>query len=157
MKYFITFTLVLSGGSTGEWYWIGPQGTFGASPFSYYLLRGSLCVPQTLRCSRNILKEVYFDKAYTLLDHKEGWEPKNWCFRSVVLEKTPESLLNWKDIRPVNSKGNQPWIFIGRTDAKTEAPILWSSIVKSQLIGKDPDAEKDWRQKKRAAEDKMVR
>ena len=70
------------------------------------------------------------------LVHKEEWGPKNWCFQIVVLEKTLESPLGCKDIKPVNSKGNQPWIFIGSTDA--EAPILWPSEAKSQLIGKDP-------------------
>ena len=92
------------------------------------------------------------------LDHKEGWALKNWCFRIVVLEKTPESPLDSKKIKPVNPKGKQPWIFIGRTDAEAEAPILWLPDVKSQLIGKDPDAVKDWKQKeKRETEDEMVR
>ena len=75
------------------------------------------------------------------LDHKEGWEPKYWCFWIVVLERTLESPLDSKEIKPVNSKGNQPWIFIGRTDA--EAPILWLPDVKSWFIGKVPDAGKD--------------
>ena len=75
---------------------------------------------------------------------------------SNPLEKTLESPLDSKEIKPVNSKGNKPWIFIGRTDAEAEAPVFWSPDVKSQLIGKDPDAGKDWRQKeKRAAEDEM--
>ena len=75
---------------------------------------------------------------------------------SNPLEKTPESPLDSKEIKPVNSKGNKPWIFIGRTDAEAEAPVFWSPDVKSQLIGKDPDAGKDWRQKeKRAAKDEM--
>ena len=78
------------------------------------------------------------------LDHKEGWVLKNWCFWTVVLEKTLESHLNCKRIKLVNPKGNQSWIFIGRTDAETEAPILWPSNMKSQLIRKDPDAGKDW-------------
>ena len=77
------------------------------------------------------------------LDHKEGWALKNWCFWIVVLEMTPEILLDCKEIKRVNPKGNQPWIFIGRTDA--EAPIFWSPNVKSQLIGKGLDAGKDWR------------
>ena len=83
------------------------------------------------------------------LDHKEGWVPKNWCFGIVVLEKTLESPLDIKEIKPVSVKGNQPWIFSGRTDAEAEAeaPILWPPDVKSWLIGKDPDAGKDWRQK----------
>ena len=78
------------------------------------------------------------------LDHKEGWVPKNWCFRTVVLEKTLEHPLDCKQIKPVNPKGNQPWIFIGRTDAEAEAPILLPLDEKSRLIGKDPDAGKDW-------------
>ena len=76
----------------------------------------------------------------------------------MVLEKTVESPLDSKEIKPVGPKGNQPWIFIGRIDAEAEAPILWSPDEKSQLIGKGPDAGKDWRQKeKRVAEDEMVR
>ena len=90
------------------------------------------------------------------LDPKEGWAPKNGCFQTVALEKTLESSLDCKEIKSVNLKGNQSWIFIRRTDA--EAPILWPPDVKSWLTGKDPDAGKDWRQKeKRAAEDEMVR
>ena len=92
------------------------------------------------------------------LNHKEGWVLKNWCFRSVVLEKTPERSLDCK-IKPVNSKknktkqkvnpkGNQPWIFIGRTDTEAEAPVLWPPDVKNWLIGKDPDAKKDWGRKR---------
>ena len=89
------------------------------------------------------------------LDHKEGWTLKNWCFQTVVLKKTLESPLYFKEIKTVNPKGNQPWIFIGRTDAK--APILWSPDAKSWLIGKDPDAGKDWRwEKKGTTEDEMV-
>ena len=76
------------------------------------------------------------------LDHKESWAPKNWCFWAVVLEKTLESPLDCKEIHPFHPKGNQSWIFTGRTDAEAEAPILWPPDVKSQLIGKDPDAGK---------------
>ena len=91
------------------------------------------------------------------LDHNKGWAPKNWCFWTVVLEKTLESPLDWKEIKPVNPKGNKPWIFIGRTDAETEAPISWPSDVKSQLTGKDPDAGKDWGQEEKGTtEDEMV-
>ena len=90
-------------------------------------------------------------------DHKEGWEPKNWCFWVVVLENTLESPLDCKEIKPINPKGDQPWIFIGRTDAKAEAPILWSPASKNWLIRKDPDAGKDWRQEeKRMTEDERV-
>ena len=84
------------------------------------------------------------------LNHKEDWAPENWCFWTVVLEKTLESPLDSKDIKPGNPKENQPWIFIGRTDAEAEAPILRPPAVKSQLIGKDPDVRKDRRQEKRA-------
>jgi len=91
------------------------------------------------------------------LNLKEGWTPKNWYFQIVVLEKTLESPLDSKEIKPVNTKGNQPWIFTGRTDAEAEAPILKLPDTKSQLIGKDPDAGKDWGQKKRLTEDLMVR
>ena len=91
-------------------------------------------------------------------DHKEGWVPKNWYFRIVVLEKTPESPLDSKEIKLVNPKGNQLWIFTERTDAEAEATILCPSNVKSQLFGKDPDARKDWGQEeKRVTEDEMVR
>ena len=86
------------------------------------------------------------------LDHKEGWAPKNWCFWTVVLEKTLESPLDFKEIKPVNPKGNQSWIFIGRTDAKAEAPILRPPDPKSWLTEKDPDAGKDWRQERRGGQ-----
>ena len=79
------------------------------------------------------------------MDYKESWAPKNWCFWTVVLEKTPESPLVCKEIKSVNPKGNQPWIFTGRTDAEAEAPINWPSDVKSQFTGKALDAGKDWR------------
>ena len=79
-------------------------------------------------------------------DYKESWALKNWCFWTVVLEKTLESLLDFKEIKPVNPKGNQPWIFIWRTDAEAETAILWPPDVKNWLIWKDLDAGKDWRQ-----------
>ena len=77
------------------------------------------------------------------LDHKKGWVLKNWCFWIVVLEKILESSLDYKEIKPVNSKGNQSWIFIGRTDAEADALVLWPPDAKSWLIGKDPDDGKD--------------
>ena len=89
------------------------------------------------------------------LDHKESWVQKNWCCWTVVLEKTLESPLDCKEIQPVNHKGNQSWIFIGRTDTGAEALILWPPDAKNWLIWKDPDAGKDWRQKK-TTEDEMV-
>ena len=83
------------------------------------------------------------------LDHKESWAQNNWCFQILVLHKTLESPLDCKEIKPVNPKGYQPWIFIGRIDAEAEAPILWPPDMKSQLIGKDPDSGKDWRKKEK--------
>ena len=83
------------------------------------------------------------------LDHKEGWAAKNWCFWTVVLEKTLESPLENKEIKPINPKGNRPWIFLGRTDAEAEATILWTPDAKSWLIWKDPDAGRDWGQEEK--------
>ena len=80
---------------------------------------------------------------------EESWVPKNWCSQTVVLEKTLESPLDYKEIQPVHSKGNQSWVFFGRTDAKAETPILWPPLAKSWLIGKDPDAGRDWGQEEK--------
>ena len=91
------------------------------------------------------------------LDYKESWAAKNWCFWTVVLEKTLESPLDCKESKPVHPKGNQSWIFIGRTDVAAETLIFWSPDMKSWLIGKDPDAGEDWRQEeKEKTEDEMV-
>jgi len=91
------------------------------------------------------------------LDYKESWAPKNWCFWTVVLEKMLESPLDCKEIQPVHPKGNQSWVFTGRTDVEAEAPILWPPDAKSWLIGKDTDAGKDWGQKEKGmTEDEMV-
>ena len=91
------------------------------------------------------------------LDNKEGWVPRNGYFWIMMLEKTLPSPLDSKMIKPVNPKGNQLWIFIGRTDAEAEAPILWPPDVKSQLIGKNPDAGKYWKQEEKGmTEDQMV-
>ena len=91
------------------------------------------------------------------LDYKESWVLKNWCFWTVVLEKTFESPLDCKEIQVVCPKGNQSWVFIGRTDVEAETPILWLPDVKSWLIGKDPDAGRDWGQEEKGTtEDEMV-
>ena len=91
------------------------------------------------------------------MDHKEGWAPKNWCFQIAVLEKALESPLDCKEIKPVNPKENQPWIFIGRTEAEAEAPVLQPPDGKSRLIGKDSDTGKDRRQEEKGkTEDDMV-
>ena len=87
----------------------------------------------------------------------EGWVPKNWCFWTVVLDKTLKNTMDSKEIKPVHPKGYQSWLFIGRTDAKAEAPVLWPPDVKNWLIGKDPDTGKDWRQEEKGTtEDEMV-
>ena len=91
------------------------------------------------------------------LDYRESWALKNWCFWTVVLEKTLESPLDCKEIQPVHPKGNQSWIFIRRTDAEAEPPLFWPPDAKNWLIGKDPDAVKDWRwEEKGTTEDEMV-
>ena len=91
------------------------------------------------------------------LDYKECWAQNNWCFWTVVLEKTLENPLDFKEMQPVHPKGNQSWIFIGRTDVEAETPILWPPDANNWLIWKDPDAGKDWRQEeKRTTEDEMV-
>ena len=90
------------------------------------------------------------------LDYKENWAPKNWCFSTVALEKTLESPLDCKEIHLVHPKGNQSWIFIGRTDAEAEAPVLWPPDVMTWLIRKDPDAGQDRRQEKGMTVDEMV-
>ena len=103
----------------------------------------------TLPTKVHLVKAMVFSSSLVWmweLDYKESWAPKNWCFWTVVLDKTLESPLNCKEIQPVHSKGNKSWIFIGKTDAEAEIPILWPHDMKSQLIWKDPDAGKDWRQ-----------
>ena len=91
------------------------------------------------------------------LDHRESWSLKNLCFPTVMLEKSLESPLDCKEIKSVNPKGNQSWMFLGRTDAEAETPILWPPDVKNWLIRKDPDAVKDWRrEEKEMTEDEMV-
>ena len=91
------------------------------------------------------------------LDHKEGWETKNWCFWIVVLEKTLESPFNCKEIQPIHSEGDQPWNFFGRNDAKAETPILWPPDAKGWLIEKDPDVVQDWGQEEKGVtEDQVV-
>ena len=91
------------------------------------------------------------------LDCKESWAPKNWCFWTVVLEKTPESPLDCKEIRPVHSEGDQPWVFFGGNDAKAETPVLWPPDVNSWLTGRDSDAGRDWGQEEKGmTEDAMA-
>ena len=107
--------------------------------------------PTRLKSRNNTNQSYGFSSSHAWiweLDDKEGWAPKNWCFWTVVLEKTLESPLDCKEIQPVNSIGNQPWILIERTDAEA-APVLWPPDVKNWLIGKDPDAGKDWGQEEK--------
>ena len=113
----------------------------------------------TLLTKDGLLKPMVFSSSHVWmweLDHKESWALKNWWFWTVVLEKTLESPLDCKQIQPVHPKGDQSWVFIGRTDAEGETPILWPLDAKNWLIGKDPDAGKDWRQEdKGMTEDEM--
>ena len=102
----------------------------------------------TLPTKVSLVKAMVFFSSHVWiweLDYKEIWVQKNWCFWTVVLEKTLESPLDCKESKPVNPKGNQSWIFFGRTDAEDETTVLWPPDVKNWLIGKDPDTGKDWR------------
>ena len=114
----------------------------------------------TLLTKVRIVQAMIFSSSHVQmweLNHNEGWALKNWCFWTVVLEKTLESPLDCKEIQPVHLKGDHSWMFTGKTDVEAETPILWPPDVKSQLIGKDADAGKDWRPKeKRAREDEMA-
>ena len=105
----------------------------------------------TLLIKIHLVKAMVFPVVMWMreLDYKESWVLKHWCFWTVVLEKTLDSPLDCKEIKPVNLKGNQPWIFIGRTEADAETAILWPPDAKSQVIGKDLDTGKDWRQEEK--------
>ena len=134
-----------------------------------YSLEEKLWQTDSILKSRDVtlLTKVHIVKAMVFLvvmyqmwelDHKKGWVLKNWCFRIMVLKKTLECPFDCKEIKPVNPKGNQSWIFIGRTDVEARVPVFWLPDAKSQLIGEDPDAGKDWRQKEQGlAENEMVR
>ena len=111
--------------------------------------------PFRLSWGRNIC--TYLDLKMWELDGEESWVPKNWCFWTVVLEKTLENPLDCKEIQPVHPKGDQSWVLIGRTDVKAETTIFWPPDEKSWLIWKDPDVGKDWRQEEKGTtEDAMV-
>ena len=114
----------------------------------YFVKKGLSCQSYGFSSSHVWMWELYY---------KESWAPKNWCFWTVLLEKTRESPLDSKEIKPVLLNGTQSWIFIGRTDTEAETPILWPPDVKSWLIWKDPGAGKDWRQEeKETTDDEMV-
>jgi len=114
----------------------------------------------TLPTKVHLVKAMVFPVGHVWmweLDCEEGWALKNWCFWTVVLEKTLESPLDCKEIQPVHSKGGQPWVFFGRNDAKAETPVLWLPHAKSWLIGKDSDAGRDWGQEEKGmTEDEMA-
>jgi len=114
----------------------------------------------TLPTKVHLVKAMVFSSGHVWmweLDYEESWVLKNWCFWTVVLEKTLESPLDCKEIQPVHPKGDQSWVFIGRTDVEAETPMLWPPHVKSWLIGKDPDAERDWGQEEKGTtEDEMA-
>ena len=114
----------------------------------------------TLPAKVHLVKAMVFSSSHIWmweLDYKESWVLKSWCCWTVVLENTLQSLLDCKEIQPVDPKGNQSWIFIVRTDAEAETPILWPPDVKNWLIGKAPDAGRDWRQEEKGTtEDEMA-
>ena len=121
----------------------------------------SISKPETLLCQqRSACQNNGFSSSHVWmsdLNNKESWAPKNWCFWTVVLEKTLKSPLSSKEIQPVHPKGNQPWVFIGGTDVEAETPILWPPDIKNWLIWKDSDAGKGWRwEEKGTTEDEMV-
>ena len=128
---------------------------------SYDQLRQHIKKAETLLCLQSPSSQSYgFSRSHVWmwkLDYKESCVLKNWCFWTVVLEKTLESPLDCNEIQPVNPKGNQSWIFIRRTDVDVETPTLWPPDVKNWLLGKDSDAGKDWRQEEKGmTEDEMV-
>ena len=103
-----------------------------------------ITLPAKVRLVKAMVFPVVMNGRMWELDCEESWAPKNWCFWTVMLEKTVESPLDCKEIQPVHPKGDKSWVFTGRTDAEAETPILWPPHVKSWLIGKDPDAGRDW-------------
>ena len=114
----------------------------------YFANKGPSSQGYGFSCGHVWMEELYCE---------ESWALKNWCFWTVVLEKTPESPLDCKEIQPVNPKGNQPWIVIGRTDAEAETPVLWPPDAKNWLIWRDSDAGKDWRQEEKGmTEDEII-
>ena len=131
-----------------------------------FLGRKAMTSLNSILKSRDITNKVLYSQSYGFsshhawmweLDYKESWAPKNWFFWTVVLEKTLESPLDFKETKPVNPPGNQSWIFIGRTKAEVERPVLWQPDVKNWLIWKDPDSGKDWRREEMGmTEDEMV-
>ena len=141
-----------------RWSWGWGAGVRRHSQGTLTLLWGS-CYGATLLCRQsNSQNYVFFSSSHVWmweLDPKESWALKNWCFWTVVLEKTWDPL-DCKAIKPVNPKGNQSWMFIGRTDTEAEVSILWPPDARSWLIGKDPDAGQDWGQEKGTTEDEMV-
>ena len=150
--------IYLIGSITLRWWW---SVLLSTKQINMYLRKLSFAEFQSYLL--NLLIEIHLNLVWQVhgqmwvFDCKEHWEPKNFCFWTVVLEKTLESPLDCKEIQPVHPKGHQPWIFTGRTDAKTETPILWPPDWKNRLTGKDSDAGKDWGQEEKGTtEDEMV-
>ena len=123
----------------------------------YYILFTFVSRDITLPTKVRLVKAMVFPVVMWELDCEESWAPKNWCFWTVVLEKTLVSPLGCKEIQPVHSEGDQPWDFLGRNDARAETPVLWPPHAKSWLIGKDSDAGRDWGQEEKGTtEDEMA-
>ena len=141
--------------------WLKTANSFQVLTLKYIYSTKCLIGSNSFNCHNTLGSSCYYllstDKATGTQKVEVIWVPKNWCFWTVVLEKTPESPLGCKEIQPVHPKGNQSWILIGRTDAEALIPILWPPDVKNWLIWKDPDAGKDWRRdEKGTTEDEMV-
>ena len=136
-----------------DWMWLQPQNWKTLAPWKKSYVKPRQCIKKQRHYPAN--KGLYtqscgFSSSHVCMwevDHKGGWALKNWCFWPVVLEKTLES------IKPVNPKGNQSWMFIGRTDVEAETPALWPPDVKNWLVWKDPDARKDWRREEKGTTD----
>ena len=130
---------------------------YGSSRKVIFLHNILKCWDITLPIKVHLLKTMVFPVVHIWmweLDYKESWVPKNWCYWTVVLKKTLDSPLDCKEIQPVHPKGNQSWIFTGRTDVEAETPILWPLDGKNWFLGKDPDAGKDWRQEEKGMTEK---
>ena len=153
----VTHQALLSMEFSRQEYWSGVPSTSPMTNLDSILKSRDITLPTKVRLVRDMVFPVVMYVWMWELYCKESWVPKNWCFWTVVLEKTLESPLDCKEIQPVNPKGNQSWIFIGRTDTEAETPILWPPDAKNWLIGKDPDAGKDWRQEEKGmTEGEMV-
>ena len=146
--YFVLLCAAYVNNSRGSFNWLGRAFFINNSSILHFLPPPFIFQFVVLLVCK-VAQGYGFSSSHVWMWDNEDWVSKNWCFWIVMLEKTLESALESKVIKPVNPKGNQPWILIGRTDAEAEATILWPSDAKTQLTGKDPDAGKDWGQEEK--------